>query len=67
MNIQELINKLTEIKNRAGNLPVLGSSDEEQNSLGDIFDVQVGQITEIDNYNGKYKIGDYVVVLVPAI
>lgn len=68
MTIQEVIDQLKVIQKQYGNLPVVGSSDEEQNSLGDIFDIQCGEITEYDYYNGdKAKQGDKVVVIVPAI
>ena len=68
MTIQEVIDQLKVIQKQFGNLPVVGSSDEEQNSLGDVFDIQCGEITEYDYYNGdKAKKGDKVVVIVPAI
>lgn len=68
MTIQDLINELKMIQKQFGDLPVLGSSDEEQNSLGDVFQVQCGELTEYDYYNGdKAKQGDRVVVIVPAI
>lgn len=68
MTIQEVINELKVIQKQYGDLPVLGSSDEEQNSLGDVFDIQCGELTEYDYYNGdKAKKGDRIVVIVPAI
>jgi len=68
MTIQDVINQLKKIQEQFGDLPVVGSSDEEQNSLGDIFDIQCGEITEYDYYNGdKAKVGDKVVVMVPGI
>lgn len=68
MTIQEVINELKVIQKQYGDLPVVGSSDEEQNSLGDVFQIQCGEITEYDYYNGdKAKQGDKVVVIVPAI
>ena len=68
MTIQDVINELKVIQKQFGDLPVLGSSDEEQNSLGDVFQVQCGELTEYDYYNGdKAKQGDRVVVIVPAI
>lgn len=68
MTIQDLINELKMIQKQFGDLPVLGSSDEEQNSLGDVFQVQCGELTEYDYYNGdKAKQGDRIVVIVPAI
>lgn len=68
MTIQEVIDQLKVIQKQFGDLPVVGSSDEEQNSLGDVFDIQCGEITEYDYYNGdKAKKGDKVVVIVPAI
>lgn len=68
MTIQEVINELKTIQKQYGNLPVVGSSDEEQNTLGDVFQIQCGEITEYDYYNGdKAKQGDKVVVIVPAI
>lgn len=68
MTIQDVINELKVIQKQFGDLPVLGSSDEEQNSLGDIFQIQCGELTEYDYYNGdKAKQGDRIVVIVPAI
>ena len=68
MIIQDVINELKVIQKQFGDLPVLGSSDEEQNSLGDIFQIQCGELTEYDYYNGdKAKQGDRIVVIVPAI
>ena len=68
MTIQDVINELKVIQKQFGDLPVLGSSDEEQNSLGDVFEVQCGELTEYDCYNGnKAKKGDRIVVIVPAI
>ena len=43
MTIQDLINELKVIQKEHGDLPVLGACDEEQNCLGDVFQVQVGQ------------------------
>ena len=45
MTISEVIKDLQEIQNQYGELPVMGSSDEEQNSLGDVFEVQCGELT----------------------
>ena len=68
MTISEVIKDLQEIQNQYGDLPVMGSSDEEQNSLGDVFEVQCGELAEDDYYNGnKAKKGDRIVVIVPAI
>ncbi len=68
MTISEVIKDLQEIQKQFGDLPVLGSSDEEQNSLGDIFQIQCSELTEYDYYNGdKAKQGDRIVVIVPAI
>lgn len=68
MTIQEVINELRMIQKQYGDLPVVGSSDEEQNTLCDVFQIQCGEITEYDYYNGdKAKQGDKVVVIVPAI
>lgn len=68
MTIQDVINELKVIQKQFGDLPVLGSSDEEQNSLGDIFQIQCSELTEYDYYNGdKAKQGDRIVVIVPAI
>lgn len=68
MTIQDIINELKVIQKQFGDLPVLGSSDEEQNSLGDVFQIQCGELTEYDYYNGdKAKQGDRIVVIVPAI
>jgi co-chaperonin GroES (HSP10) len=68
MTIQEVIDQLKVIQKQYGDLPVLGSSDEEQNSLGDVFEIQCGELTEYDEYtNSTVKVGDRVVVIVPAI
>ena len=68
MTISEVIKDLQEIQNQYGDLPVMGLSDEEQNSLGDVFEVQCEELTEYDYYNGnKAKKGDRIVVIVPAI
>ena len=68
MTISEVIKDLQEIQKQYGDLPVMGSSDEEQNSLGDVFEVQCGELTEYDYYNGnKAKKGNRIVVIVPAI
>ena len=68
MTISEVINELKVIQKQYGDLPVLGSSDEEQNTLGDVFQLQCGELTEYDYYNGdKAKKGDRIVVIVPAI
>lgn len=68
MTIQDVINELKVIQKQYGDLPVLGSSDEEQNCLGDVFQIQCGELTEYDYYNGdKAKKGDRIVVIVPAI
>lgn len=68
MTIQEVINELKVIQKQFGDLPVMGSSDEEQNTLGDVFQIQCGELTEYDYYNGdKAKKGDRIVVIVPAI
>ena len=68
MTIQDVINELKVIQKQYGDLPVLGSSDEEQNTLGDVFQIQCGKLTEYDQYYGnKAKIGDRIVVIVPAI
>jgi len=68
MTVKEVIKQLQEIEKKFGNLPVMGSADEEQNVLGDIFQIQCGKLTEYDTYNGdNAKQGDMVVVLVPAI
>ena len=59
MTISEVINELKVIQKQYGDLPVMGSSDEEQNSLGDVFEVQCGELTEYDYYNGnKAKKGE---------
>lgn len=68
MTISEVINELKVIQKQFGDLPVMGSSDEEQNSLGDVFQIQCGELTEYDYYNGnKAKKGDRIVVIVPGI
>lgn len=68
MTIQDVINELKVIQKQYGDLPVLGSSDEEQNTLGDVFQIQCGKLTEYDEYpNSTVKIGDRIVVIVPAI
>lgn len=68
MTISEVINELKVIQKQYGDLPVMGSSDEEQNTVGDVFEVQCGELTEYDEYpNSTVKIGDRIVVIVPAI
>ncbi len=68
MTIQDVINELKVIQKQYGDLPVLGSSDEEQNTLGDVFQIQCGKLTEYDEYpNSTVKVGDRIVVIVPAI
>ena len=68
MTVKELIKELQKIEQQFGDLPVVGSSDEEQNSLGEVFQVQCGDITEYDYCNSDtLKVGDKVVVIVPAI
>jgi len=68
MTVSEVIKQLQEIQKQFGDLPVLGSSDEEQNSLGDIFQIQCGEITEYDYCNSDdHKVGDKIVVIVPGI
>ena len=68
MTIQEVIDQLKVIQKQYGDLPVLGSSDEEQNTLGDVFQIQVGTLDETDEYpNSTVKVGDRIVVIVPAI
>ena len=68
MTVKEVIKQLQEIEKKFGNLPVMGSSDEEQNQIGDIFQIQCGEITEYDYCNSdKHKVGDKVVVMVPGI
>ncbi len=68
MTISEVINELKVIQKQYGDLPVLGSSDEEQNTVGDVFQIQCGKLTEYDEYtNSNVKVGDRIVVIVPAI
>lgn len=68
MTIQDVINELKVIQKQYGDLPVLGSSDEEQNTLGDVFQIQVGTLEETDEYtNSTVKVGDKIAVIVPAI
>lgn len=68
MTISEVIKQLQEIQKQFGDLPVVGSSDEEQNSLGEVFQIQCGKLTEYDYCSSdNIKVGDNVVVIVPAI
>lgn len=68
MTIKELINELQKIEQQFEDLPVVGSCDEEQNCLGDVFQVQCGTLTEFDQYtNNTIKVGDRMVVIVPAM
>lgn len=68
MTIQDVINELKVIQKEHGNLPVLGACDEEQNCLGDVFQIQVGELTDMDEYaNSTVKVGDKIVVIVPAM
>ena len=68
MTVKEVIKQLQEIEKKFGDLPVLGASDEEQNRLGNVFQIQCGELREYDEYYGnKAKVGDRVVVIVPGI
>ena len=68
MTIQEVIDQLKVIQKQFGDLPVVGSSDEEQNSLGEVFQIQCGELTEYDYCSSdSIKVGDKVIVIVPAI
>lgn len=68
MTISEVINELKILEKQFGDLPVLGSSDEEQNCVGEVFQIQCGELTEWDECtSNKIKVGDRVVVIVPAI
>lgn len=68
MKVSEVIKQLQEIQKQFGDLPVVGSSDEEQNSLGEVFQIQCGELTEYDYCNSdSIKVGDKVIVIVPAI
>ena len=68
MTISEVINELKVIQKQYGDLPVLGASDEEQNRLGNVFQIQCGELREYDEYYGsKAKVGDRIVVIVPGI
>ena len=68
MKVSEVIKQLQEIQKQFGDLPVVGSSDEEQNSLGEVFQIQCGELTEYDYCNSdNIKVGDKVIVIVPAI
>lgn len=68
MKVSEVIKQLQEIQKQYGDLPVVGSSDEEQNSLGEVFQIQCGELTEYDYCNSdSIKVGDKVIVIVPAI
>ena len=40
MTISEVIKDLQEIQKQYGDLPLMGSSDDEQNSSGDDFEVK---------------------------
>lgn len=68
MKVSEVIKQLQEIQKQFGDLPVLGSSDEEQNSLGEVFQIQCGELTEYDYCSSdNIKVGDKVIVIVPGI
>ena len=74
MNISRLIAELKSIKKEYGDLPVIMASDEEQNTLGDILALQIGNLTDGDYYEGdtlgliKSKQKDQIfVVIVPKI
>lgn len=68
MTVQELINELKVIQKQHGDVQVLVSSDEEQNCVGDVLELQCGELTEYDEYtNSTVKVGDKIVVIVPAI
>ena len=68
MTIQQLIDELKVIQKQQGDIQVLVSSDEEQNCVGDVLELQCGELTEYDEYtNSTVKVGDKIVVIVPAI
>lgn len=55
MTVGELIHELEYFAKRSPALydtPVLLSSDEEQNYLGDVLHLQIGNLNEYDNYHG---------------
>ena len=68
MTIQQMIDHLKVIQKQQGDIQVLVSSDEEQNCVGDVLELQCGELTEYDEYtNSTVKVGDKIVVIVPAI
>ena len=68
MTVKELINNLESIQKQFGDVPVLLSCDEEQNCVGEVLEVQCGALEEYDQYTGnKVKVGDRIVVIVPAM
>ncbi len=68
MTVSEVIKQLQEIQKQFGDLPVVGSSDEEQNSLGEVFQIQCGELTEYDYCTSdSIKVGDKIIVIVPGI
>ncbi len=55
MTIGQLIRELEHIAQQspAGrNTPVLAAADEEQNRLGDIISLQIGELSDYDDYRG---------------
>lgn len=77
MTIGELIQELEYLAKRSPalyNTPVLLSNDEEQNYLGDVLHLQIGNLNRYDNYHGtslgktKYEQKNKTfVVIVPAL
>lgn len=77
MTIGELIQELEYFAKRSPalyNTPVLLSNDEEQNYLGDVLHLQIGNLNGYDNYRGtslgktKYEQKNKTfVVIVPAL
>jgi len=68
MKLSELITMLERAKLMYGDLPVLCATDSEINTIGDLFEVQVGKLEEDDEYvNSTVKPGDQSVLLIPAI
>lgn len=55
MTVGQLIRELEHISQQspAGhNTPVLAAADEEQNRLGDIIALQIGELSDYDDYRG---------------
>lgn len=67
MTIKDLIKALQQAAKVVGDdTVVLLAADEEQNQLGDVLDIQQGNLEPLDNYYGdNVKQGDKIIVISP--